>query len=147
MSLNTASAVINFYSRLEDQVAKFYELLASNENYSAGRDTFVALADENRKHKEIVERAYREVITDALEACYAFAMNPSDYIINTDLAKDSTYHEVVKKAIQIEETHLKFCVDASEKSKALMSDVPQALARVGKKKLNRIAMLKSLQPR
>src|SRR3972149_6519285 len=104
MPLNTASAVINFYSKLEDRVATFYEELASNQKYSAGRDTFLALAKENRKHKEVIERTYREVITDALEACYAFGINSSEYVINTDIAEHAIYRDGVEKALQIEET-------------------------------------------
>jgi len=144
LSLNTASSVISFYALLEDRVANFYEMLASVKNYSAGKETFLSFAKENRRHKELVERAYREVITDALEACFAFSMSESHYIIDTDVPKEASYADVVRKAIEIEEKHHKFCVDASERSKSLMSDVPQVFARVAKKKLGRVDRLRSL---
>ena len=130
MLLNTASAVISFYSKFEDQIAGLYERLANNEKYAAGKDTFLTLAVENRRHKELVERAYREVITDALEACFAFTIDDSGYSVNTELGRDVGYSDIVKKMIDIERTSHKFCLDVSEKSKCLMSDVPQAFTRV-----------------
>jgi len=144
LPLNTASAIISFYAKLEDQVANFYEQLATVESYSAGKETLQDLAKENRRHRELVERAYREVITDALEACFAFSMNESHYIIDTDIAKKTSYPDVIKKAIEIEEKHHRFCLDAYEKSKSLMSDVAQAFGRIAKKKLSRVARLRSL---
>ena len=144
MPLNTASAIISFYAKLEDQTANFYEQLASVESYSAGKETFHDLAKENRGHRELVERTYREVITDALEACFAFSMNESHYIIDTAIAKEQSYPDVIRKAIEIEEKHYRFCLDASEKSKSLMSDLPQIFGRVAKKKLSRVARLRSL---
>ena len=144
MSLNTTSAVISFYSKQQDQVAGFYEQLANKKQYSSAKDSFLSLAKETHKHKEMVERAYREVITDALEACFAFAMNEGDYVISTDVPKDARYPEVVRKAIELEERQHKFCVDASQKSSCLMSDVTQAFARVAKKKLSHITTLTSL---
>jgi len=144
LPLNTASAIISFYAKLEDQVANFYEQLANVESYSAGKETFRDLAKENRRHKELVERTYREVITDALEACFAFSMNESHYIIDTDIVKKMSYLDAIRRAIEIEEKGHRFCLDASEKSKSLMSDLPQAFARVAKKKLSRVARLRSL---
>ena len=144
MPLNTASAIVSFYAKLEDQAANFYEQLASVESYSPGKETFQDLAKENHKHRELVERTYREVITDALEACFAFSMNESHYLIDTDIAKKTSYPDVITKAIEIEEKHHRFCLDASEKSKSLMSDLPQAFERVAKKKLSRVARLRSL---
>ena len=108
------------------------------------KDTFLSLAKDTNRHKEMVERAYREVITDALEACFAFAMNEGDYAINTDVPKDARYPDILRKAIELEERQYKFCVDASQKSSCLMSDVTQAFARVAKKKLSHITTLTSL---
>jgi len=118
--------------------------LASKREFSVAKDTFLSLAKDTHKHKEMVERAYREAITDALEACFAFAMNDGDYTLNTDVSKDARYPDVVRQAIEIEEGQCKFCLDASEKSSCLMSDVTQAFARVAKKKLSHITTLTSL---
>jgi len=144
LPLNTASAIISFYAKLEDQAANFYEQLANVESYSAGKETFQDLAKENRRHRELVERTYREVITDALEACFAFSMNETHYVIDTDIAKKPSYPDAIRKAIEIEERHHRFCLDASEKSKSLMSDLPQMFGRIAKKKLSRVARLRSL---
>ena len=144
MPLNTASAVVSFYAKLEDQAANFYEQLASVKSYSAGKETFQDLAKENHRHRELVERTYREVITDALEACFAFSMNESHYTIDTDTVKKMSYLDAIRRAIEIEEKDHRFCLDASEKSKSLMSDLPQAFRRIAGKKLTRVTRLRSL---
>ena len=41
MVLYTVSAVVSFYERLEEEAAKFYEELASNERYSEGKGIFL----------------------------------------------------------------------------------------------------------
>lgn len=143
--LNTASEGISFYSRLEDQATKFYEELARNEKYAEGRETFLAFAKENKKHKEEVVRAYRYVITDAIEGCFAFGgLNEANYEINTELTAEMNYPDVLKMTIKVEEKSQKFCADAGEASRGLMHDVSYALLRVAKRKAKREPILKSL---
>jgi hypothetical protein len=95
----------------------------------------------NSRHKELIERTYREVITDALEACFAFGIDDKKYTVNDNVSTGAAYQHAVQKAIEIEELDMKFCLDASEKSKHLMSDVPQAFSRLANKKQNRITEL------
>lgn len=103
MGLNTASSLISFYGGLEDRIARFYEELAANDKNSEVRETFLALAEESRKHMEMVLRAYREVITDAFEAGFSFTgLNEVDYKINTELTDDISLSDVLKMAIDLE---------------------------------------------
>ena len=99
MSLNTTSAVIDFYSKLQDQFAAFYEQLANKKECSFANDTFLSLAKQTRKRKEVVERAYREVISDELEACFL----DSNYIIDTDVSEGARSQHILRKAIELEE--------------------------------------------
>jgi hypothetical protein len=145
VALHTASAIISFYSRLEDQTAKFYNDVAENEEYSMGRETFLAFAQENKKQKSMIRRTYQEVITDALEACFSFPnLHEDAYLIDSELTDTLSYKEVLEKAINIEDKSYNFCTEASEKSKDLLAGIPQAFKRVAKRKAKRKLLLQSL---
>ncbi|MHA1675814.1 MAG: ferritin family protein, partial [Candidatus Njordarchaeales archaeon] len=139
------SAVVSFYERLEEQVAKFYEELASNERYSEGKGIFLALAKEDRRHREMVLRAYREIITDAFEAGFSFTgLRESDYRIDIELAEDLSFSDVLRRALEIEEKIYRFCIDVSEGSKGLLDGLSHVFERVAKRKADRKIRLKSL---
>ena len=144
MTLITCSAIITFYTAFEDQITKFYEDMANNKQYVAGRDTFLLFSKENKKHKENVRRTYYEVITDGLEACYIKSLNEEDYAIKTKLAANTTYSDAIKMAIDVEEKSQKFCTDAYESTKDFMADVSVALRTIAKRKAQRVEILKSL---
>lgn len=145
MALHTASAIISFYTRLEDQVAQFYRDAAANDRYAAGRETFLALAQENHSQKAMIRRVYQEVITDAFEACFSFPnLHEGTYQVDTELPETLNYLEALAKAITIEDTSYHFCTEASEKSKALLAGIPQAFHRVATSKAKRKLLLQSL---
>lgn len=145
MALHTASAIISFHSRLEDQTAKFYSSVVENEKYSDGRETFLAFAQENKKQKAMIRRTYQEVITDAFEACFSFTdLHEDAYRIDIELTDDLSYAEVLEKAINIEEKSDTFCTQVSEKSKALLAGISRAFKRAAKSKMKRKLLLQSL---
>ena len=143
--LNTASEGISFYKKLEDQSLKFYEELACNEKYAEGKETFLAFAKENKKHKAIVIMAYHYVITDAIEAGFGFqGLDENNYKLNTKYSEEMSYSDVLKMVIEIEKTTYKFCTDAGETSKGLLHDISNAFLRVAKQKIKRKQKLKTL---
>jgi len=142
MKLQTASAVISFAKRLEDESAKFYQDLS--QRYAEGKDIFLSLAKENGNNVVQIERAYYEVITDAIEGCFAFNINSDAYTVETTLADDVSYSDALDKAIELEEKIAEFYTDAAEQSKSLMADVPRAFMMVARKRGNRVAQLRSL---
>jgi len=142
MKLQTASSVISFAKSLENESAKFYEDLS--QRYAKDVDVFLSFAKENRKNVVEIERAYYGVITDAIEGCFAFNINPDDYAFKTELAEAASYSDALDKAIKLEEKIVKFYTDAAEQSKSLMADVPRAFMMVAKKRNNRVAKLRSL---
>ena len=142
MEINTASAAISFARKLEEDSAKFYEDLS--QKYPKGEDVFLAFAKENRKNVVQIERAYYGAITDALEGCFAFNMNPDEYILKTELAEETSLSEALDKAVEIEEKIIKFYSDAADQSKSLMADVPRAFILVVRKRENRESKLRSL---
>jgi len=142
MEINTASATISFAKKLEEDSAKFYEDL--HQRYPKGEDVFLTFVKENRKNVVQIERAYYGVISDALEGCFAFNMNPDEYTLKTELAEEASFSVALDKAVEIEERVIKFYSDAAEQSKSLMADVPRAFTLIARKRESRELKIKSL---
>jgi len=143
MKLQTASAVISFAKKLEEDGAQFYEDLA--QRYTNDREALLSFANENRKNVVLTERTYYGVITDALEGCFSFQINADEYAFETKLAENASYDAALNKAVEMEEKIIKFYSDAAEQSKLLMADIPRAFAMIAKKRNMRSSKLKSLQ--
>ena len=140
--LNTCSEAISLARDLERGSAEFYKNLA--ERTTDNKDLFLSFAKENEKYVKQIERAYYGVISDALEGCFAFTLNPKDYFLETELAGDSSVEEAVQRALKIEEKIVEFYNVAAEQSKSLMADVPRAFKLVVKKRIKRQSTLRSL---
>ena len=144
MEINTCSAAIGFTRKLEEDSAKFYEEVAQRHTKDA--EVLLSFAGENKKNIIHVERAYYEVISDAIEGCFAFRLNSDDYTVKTKLAQGATsYAEALQQAVEMEENIIRFYLDAAEQSKSLMADVPRAFTTVAKRRSNRIVRLESLK--
>ena len=142
MIINTCSEAMSFAKELENKSAKFYQNLS--ERYAKDKEVFLSFSKENGEFITQIERAYYGVITDAIEGCFAFNINPEEYGLKTELAEKASHSEVLAKAIEMEEKIIKFYSDAAEQSKSLMADVPRAFKMVAKKRSNRQSTLKSL---
>jgi len=142
MAINTCSGAISLSRELENASGQFYQDLA--QKFQKDKDLFLALAKENSKFVTQIERAYYGVITDAIEGCFAFDLNPEEYQLKTSLPKKISYAEAVGEALKIEEKMLEFYRTAAEQSKHLMADVPRSFTLVAKKRSERIPKLKSL---
>lgn len=137
----TCSAIISFAEKLEDNSSKFYEELAKK--YTEGKETFLAFAKESRMNKVLVTRTYQETITDAIEACF-IQINLSEYLAETTLKEGMSYHDALKKALELEEKASKFYLDAAERSKSLLATIPRAFRKVAERRNDHKLKLKSL---
>ena len=141
MKLQTASETISFLRELEEKAANFYEQLS--EKFPKKKDDFLSFAKENRKYIKQIQMAYQSVITDAIEGCYAFALESDDYTFDTDLPDDASLSDAVNKALQIEEKIIGCYTTGAEQSGSLLADVPRNFKIVVKKRNNRLEKLKS----
>jgi rubrerythrin len=142
MIINTCSGAVSFAKELENESAQFYQNLS--QTFGKDKEALLSFAKENGEFIIQIERAYYGVITDAIEGCFAFHINPEEYTLRTELAERASYAEALVKAIEIEEKIIKFYADAAEQSKSLMADVPRAFRMVAKKRSNRQSTLKAL---
>jgi hypothetical protein len=142
MRMHTCSEVIGLTRELENISAKFYEGLS--QKFAEKEEVFLSFAKENKKYSTEVERAYYSVISDAIEGCFAFDIDPDEYAFQIKLSEKADFAEALGRAIEIEEKIIKFYSDAAEQSKSLMADVPMAFRLVTRKRGNRLSTLKSL---
>jgi hypothetical protein len=140
--INTCSGALSFAKELENESAKFYEDLA--QRYTKEKDLFLSFAKENGEYITQIERAYYGVISDAIEGCFAFNIDPEKYSLKTELSEKPGLSDVLKRALEIEEKIVLFYSDAAEQSKSLMADVPRAFRLVAKKRGLRKEKLLSL---
>jgi len=144
MRLKTASEVIDFAKEVEEKSAEFYEGLAKM--YSQYGDVFLSFVKENNKNKLWVQRVYQEVVSDALETGFSFeGLDTDNYLIEVNLSKDKDLSEVLKKTLEMEEKIQKFYIDAAEKSKSLLADVPRVFERIVKRREKRKLEIKNLK--
>ena len=142
MTLNTTAEVISLAKSLEEESAAFYRRLA--ESYVIDSGNFISFADENRKYLTQVERAYYGVISDALEGCFSFNIDPQKYTLDTGINGDMPYAGALNRAVAMEEKIIGFYVEAARQSESLMADIPRAFKMVARKKGERVARLMAL---
>ena len=142
MIIHTASEGISLSKQLETSSAEFYEGLAKQHDKDA--EDLLSFAKENKKNIVQIQRAYYGVITDAIEGGYALDLDTDNYVLNTAVPDGANYADVVKQAIEIENTIIKFYTEAAEQSKALLADVPRTFTIIARKRGSRIEKLNSL---
>jgi len=145
VKMHTAAEVISFVRKLENESADFYNTLS--QKYAQSGDVFLSFAKENGKNVTQVERSYYGVITDAIEGCFSFDVEPDAYTFETKLGEKASYSDALDRAVEIENKMIKLYSDAAEQSQTLMADVPRVFKIIAKKRGNRIAELGSLLKR
>jgi len=142
MQLKTASEVISFAKALEEDSAQLYKDLS--ERYERDVSIFLSFAEENQKNIVQIERAYYGVISDAIEGCFAFNLDPDEYALQVQLEENTEYSDALRLFIPMEEKIIRFYHDAAEQSRSLLADVPRVFVKVAKKRRERSSRLTSL---
>ena len=143
MIINTMAEGMSLAKKLENESGAFYE--AAAKKYPQGAETFLAMAKENQKFIQQIERAYYGVISDAIEGCFALKLEADDYQPNTKISPNASYAAVLDQAVKLEETIIHFYTTAAEQCQGLMADVPRNFNMVVKKREPRKEKLNSLK--
>jgi hypothetical protein len=139
----TASTVIDFAGKLEEDSSRFYEELAAK--FVENKEQFLSFAEESKKNKTLIVRTYQETITDALEACFCFkGMNLDEYSVHTSPLKDAKYVDALTAALKLEKEATKFYSDAARLSGSLLATMTRAFKKVAEKREVRQQALESL---
>lgn len=140
MRLHTASEVISLLRLRENESGEYYEQLGrSIPEHSA---MLKSLAQENRANVVAVQRAYNNVISDALEGGYAFDMDSKD--LDLTLPKSDSFSSAVQAAVAMETAMARVYSIAADQSRALLPDVSRAMSIIAAKRQARIQKLIAL---
>jgi hypothetical protein len=142
MGLNTTAEVIGLAKSLEEESATFYRELAGS--CTGAGDTLLSFADDNKKYVTQIDRAYYGVITDALEGCFSFNIDPDKYTLDTGISEDMPGADILHRAVAIEERIISFYTEAARQSESLMADIPRVFKMVARKRGERVARLRAL---
>src|SRR4030066_230720 len=99
MGINTCSGAISLSRELENESAKFYQELSKR--FEKDQELFLAFAKENTKYVTQIERAYYGVITDAIEGCFAFDLNPEDYQVKAAPTQGASYSHALQETLEV----------------------------------------------
>lgn len=143
MKLNTTSQVISFARKLEEDGAGFYESVAKR--YPEDSDILLGFARENKKNITRVERAYYSVISDAIEGCFTFDLDPEEYAIKPDDVQNTAYSSNLNMAIEMEDKTARFYDVAAEQSKSLLADIPRVFSTMARLRDDRRQKLAALR--
>jgi rubrerythrin len=142
----TASAIMSFAEKLEDDSAAFYTELA--QRFDEGREVFLGFAKESEKNKTHLVRTYQETISDALEASFSFGgleLIGIDFV--AALGKNSGFKETLEVALEIEEKASRLYDEVAEQAQSLLATIPRAFSRVAKKRRARKEVLQAMMGR
>jgi rubrerythrin len=137
----TASAIMSFVEKLEDDSAVFYETLAAR--FDEAQQAFLGFAKESKKNKVHLVRTYQETISDALEATFSFeGLELVDFDFEIGSAKD--LKEVLEAALEIEEEAAELYTHIADQAQSLLATIPRAFSRVAKKRRARRQVLQTM---
>lgn len=143
MRLTTASEVVRFATELEGRNEEFYALLA--ERYPQGKEVFDRFARESKKNGVQVQRAYNEVVTDAIETAYSFdQLDVAEDLGGANLPEGLSLSDAINHAKRVEEEIIAFYRSSAEMSKGLLADVPRTFERIARKRKEREEKLSRL---
>ncbi len=141
MRLHTASEVISLLRLRENECGEYYEQLGKSAPEHS--PMLKGLAQENRANVVAVQRAYNNVISDALEGGYAFDIDSKD--LDLTLPKGNSFSGAVEAAVAMETAMVRLYSIAAEQSHALLPDVSRAMSLIAAKRQARIEKLKALR--
>ena len=136
MRLHTASEVISLIRTLENNNAEFYERLCQLGKHE---EELCGFTRENRRNIVLVQQAYNNVISDALEGGFAFDINANDFSLN--LPEVVNFQEAIKGAVEMETTFTHLYSTAAEQSKSLLPDVSRVFSVIARKRQARMEKL------
>ncbi|MDX1765121.1 MAG: ferritin family protein [bacterium] len=133
MSFATFEDIVKYAVEKETEAVQFYTEASRQEQYAAAKDTFLAFAEEEKKHKAMFEK-----FDPAAIAKYEFTniadLKRSDYMVEAEYKQGMAYPDILRLAMKREENAKKFYDDcvrlaAQEEQKKLFQMLSQEEAK------------------
>jgi len=118
MSFGSFEEVLTYAIEKEKEAAAFYDEISIQEKYSGTKEMFAGFANEERKHKKMLEG----ILSDKGKiAEYKFEWIPdlkrSNYLVDAEYEKGMHYKDILRIAMKREEKALEFYNDVARKNK------------------------------
>ena len=116
MSFNTFEDIINYAIEKEEEAVAFYEEASSLEPYAWAKETFKEFAEEERKHKTLLEgvlKGEKMVVDYKFE--WVTDIKRSNYLVDMTYEKGMSYADVLRLAMKREEKALAFYNELEKK--------------------------------
>ncbi len=119
MSLRSLREILEFAIDKEQEAKEFYEHAAAHASYEAAKGVFIAFADEEQKHKELLEGYLTgEQTLEDYEFKPVADIKRSDYLVEQKYAPDMTYPHMLRLAMKREERAVQLYSDLASRAQA-----------------------------
>jgi len=112
MSFKSIEDIIKYAIEKEAEAVKFYTDAGKQEKYSAARKTFESFADEEKKHKVMLENLDPKNVAGFKPAGIA-DLKRSDYMVDIAYKAGMSYPDILRLAMKREEKAKKFYDDCA----------------------------------
>ena len=147
MDIPTLGALLRFAMELEEQHLTVYQGASEKTEEARIKETFLNLAQQNKKSESQLERLYQENIFSDMDVGVQEpipGLNRSDYLDESELLSGVSDSDLLTLTIHQEERAQKFYLDAVLQCEARRPSVARSLGKLAKEKLGRKAELELL---
>ena len=142
MILCTSSEVVSLARKFETESAESFKMVYN----SLRKETiFLDLAQENINNITQIERIYYSGISDALEGCFSFKIEPAQYILSPIVTENVKFADILATLLENEKNIIRFYNKAAEQAQGLMVDMSRIFKTVASKREKRLSLLAGLQ--
>lgn len=138
----TFGAMIKFALELEHTAQRFYQEAAGEKHWQHAQ-TFSSFATECAKREASLERLRRENVNEILLEPIV-GLEEGDYRISPDLARVTTFSQVIGHALEMEEKICHFYTDSASKAKSILAEASRIFEKLASQNATRKEKLKSL---
>jgi len=147
MDIPTFGALLRFAIELEEQHQIAYQEVAEKTDKAKIKETFLDLAQQNKKSRSQVEKLYQENIRSDMDIGVQEpipGLKRSDYLDESKLPSGASGVAFLKLAVHGEERAQKFYLNSVLQVKARWPAIARSLDKLAREKLERKAKLESL---
>ncbi len=143
MELSTFGSVLTFAIGLEEKSARFYEAGASNARLAPHKAALLALAEGNRKRRELLLTTRRENVTEMVLEPIA-GLRAEDYEVSPPAQGATAPAAVLACAAELEARSARFYSEVAAQGKRFLAGVARTFSRLANENESRLAEVKGM---
>ena len=141
--IKTFGSLLGFSIKLEESAINFYNKASRDSKFLDIAGDLSDLVKGNKKRKTTLERIRRENVNEMILQPIS-GLKPCSSLININVEGSNKYLDILKKAIELEESSSKFYLDASNKANLILAEASRYFKKLAKGNDLRVSRLKLL---